>query len=115
MLRGSLEEKRMATRGETLLLVATIATTASAQSPFGVANDLGALLASEEPCGLAFDHDAIDRYIDSHVDAADMGFASQLSSMTRLAARDLEQHSESHRRAHCRAMERSARHHGFIE
>jgi hypothetical protein len=115
-LRGNHMSNTAWAAGATAVLIVGFAPVApSAQLSFNTANDLGALLASEEPCGLAFDQDAIDQFIDEHVDASDMGFATQLSSMTRMAARDLEQHSDSHRRAHCRAMERSARHHGFIE
>jgi len=78
------------------------------------AMELGSVLAAEEPCGLAYDPEGIDRWIAANVAADDMGFASTLSLMTRGMARDVAGMSESARRAHCAQTARVARSFGFI-
>lgn len=82
---------------------------------FQIAMDLGGLLASESLCGLSYNHDAIDAYIDANVDHTDMGFASDLASAVSMNGFQLGDMTESARRAHCRAVTGTARHHGFID
>lgn len=96
------------------LCVGLPASTQSMQS-MQIASDLGTLLASEDLCGLAYDHDAIDRFIDDYVDPSDMSFASTLQMMTDGQTFMMGDMSEAAKRAHCRAIGRTARHHGFIE
>ena len=79
-----------------------------------VATDLGSLLASEAMCNLAFDHDAIDAYVDANVDHTSMGFASDLMGGIALAEMMQSGMSDTAKRAHCRAIEATARQHGFI-
>jgi len=80
-----------------------------------VAENLGSLLASEDLCGLNYNLDAIDAYVDSNVDHSDMGFAGDLTGFIAMSEMMLDSHSESARRAHCRAIEGTARQHGFID
>lgn len=82
---------------------------------FTLAQELGTLLGSEEPCALSYDQDAISTWIDANVDAASMSFAGTLSMMTDAAAFSIVDMSESSRTAHCRSVERAAVHAGFIE
>jgi len=95
---------------------AVVATGAAAQSmkSMNTAMELGGMLASEEPCGLAYDHAAIERYIEQHVPADDMGFASTLSLMTAGQAVQIEDMSPSAKAAHCAQIRRVARANGFI-
>jgi hypothetical protein len=44
--------------------------------------NLGTVLGSEEFCGLEYDQDAIQSFIEKHVSANDVDFASDLSTMT---------------------------------
>lgn len=92
------------------------ATTAAAQSmkSMDTAIALGDMLASEGPCGLAYDHAAIERHIERHVPADDMGFASSLSLMTVGQAAQIEDMSPSAKAAHCAQIRRVARANGFI-
>ena len=79
-----------------------------------VASSLGDLLASEQPCGLSFDKAAIDRFIDQNVPPDDMQFTSMLTTMTGGHEYEIGQMSPSALRAHCRQIERVARHFKFI-
>lgn len=71
-----------------VLASALVAQTAAAQTAdtIRLANELGTVLAAEEPCGLAYDHAAIEAWLDSRVEAADMAFAPTLATMTTGAA-----------------------------
>lgn len=80
-----------------------------------VASMLGTMLAAEEMCGLTYDLDAIDRFIDDKVAADDMDFAGTLRLMTAGAGHQHSGMSEAEARAHCRQIARSARANGFIE
>lgn len=93
------------------------AAAASAQSldTMRRAQELGGLLASEELCGLIFDAGAIRAWIDTNVEPAQMGFSSMLATMTAGAKFQYADMTPSARAAHCRAVERSARHIGFID
>ncbi|MCC1491557.1 hypothetical protein [Cognatishimia sp. F0-27] len=79
------------------------------------AQELGSLLASEEFCQLHYNQDAIEVWIDGNTDGSDMGFPSKLRMMTDGASFDLQSMSESSKTAHCRSIERTARHFGFVE
>lgn len=79
------------------------------------AQELGSILGSEEACGFSFDQAAIRAWIDANTDPADMGFASSLTMMTDGAALNLSGQSQSTLTAHCRAVERTARHFGFLK
>jgi hypothetical protein len=92
-------------------------TTAQAQSmdTIKLASDLGTLLGSEKVCNLTYSEIAITMWIDVKVPPEDMSFASALSMMTESTAYGLQDISESARTAHCRSIERTAKHYGFIE
>jgi len=80
-----------------------------------MANELGTILASEEYCGLTFSQDAIAEWIDQNIDPSDMGFSGTLQMMTEGARYNLGGMGASRKTAHCRSIERSARHYGFVE
>lgn len=99
------------------LIAILIPIAASAQSIDSLqkATALGNLLASEELCGFVFNQDAIARWIDENTDPADMGFSATLHMMTEGAKFGFPDMSESSRTAHCRSIERTARHFDFVE
>ena len=101
-------------------IVAVIFAVASPVAAFNlqnaqVASDLGQLIAAEEFCDLSYNHDAIDAYIDSRVDHADMGFPQMLAGQVAVAEYTIEGMSDTNRRAHCRAVAATARVHNFID
>ncbi len=103
---------------KTLLALALIApemVVAQSGDSQRLALDLGNLLASEDYCGLKYDHEAIQGFIDQNTDPADMGFASSLQMMTDGAKFGFDSQGETAKVAHCRATERSAKHFGFIK
>lgn len=79
-----------------------------------VANELGAMLASEKICEITFDQSAIEKYIDKHVDASDMSFASMLSTMTSGQEFQINGMSASSKTAHCAQIRRSAKAQGLL-
>lgn len=97
-----------------MLLLATVVNAQSLDS-MNAAMSLGSVLAAESFCGLSYDQAAISAWIDANTNPSDMGFASSLSLMTDGAAYELQSMSESSRTAHCRSIERTARHYGFID
>ncbi|AQZ51933.1 hypothetical protein [Martelella mediterranea] len=80
-----------------------------------LAQNLGDVLASEEPCGLTYDQDAIAAFIADKVPADDMGFNSDLSTMTMGASYMFANMSGSQKTAHCAQTERVAKSYGFIQ
>lgn len=98
-----------------LAAFALLLTTSPVAAQFEVADQLGHLLASEQACALAFDHDAIGAYIDEHVDAADMDFTSNLAMRVRIFTRQVEEMNPSTLAAQCRQAERVARSFNFID
>ena len=100
-----------------VMCVLTMPSIVSAQSLDSIQNAqaLGTVLASEEICGLRYDQDAISRWIDGNTDPSDMSFSSNLNMMTEGSAFMFEGMSESSKTAHCRSIERTSRHFGFIE
>lgn len=79
------------------------------------ATELGNVLASEAQCGLNYDQASIEALIDDRVDPAALGFASTLTVMVQGSEAQIMMLSASAKTAHCRAVENTARHYGFIE
>ena len=77
--------------------------------------ELGSVLGSEALCNLSFDLDAVDTFIDRNVSPEDMGFAASLHMMTEGSRLQYAAIEGAHLRAHCRAVEATARHHGLLE
>lgn len=100
-----------------LIMASVLGTMAQSQSmdTIKLATDLGTLLGSERVCNLTYSEIAITMWIDVKVPPEDMSFASTLSMMTESTAYGLQDISESARIAHCRSIERTAKHYGFIE
>lgn len=99
----------------TALCAAPLPLTAQSMASMQKAQDLGTLLAAEEFCSLTYDQGAIGRWIDENTDPADMGFSGTLNMMTEGSAFQLRDMSDSSKAAHCRSIERTARHYGFVE
>lgn len=99
------------------LVLAVAPALASAQSMDSMqkAQELGTLLAAEKFCGLSYDQAAIGTWIDENTDPSDMGFSGTLTMMTEGSSFMQGDMSESSKTAHCRSIERTARHFGFIE
>ncbi|MFN4058183.1 MAG: hypothetical protein ACK4HW_08380 [Roseinatronobacter sp.] len=79
------------------------------------ASNLGTVIASEQQCGLSFDQDAIEAWIDENTDPSDMSFAGNLQMMIQGSQYNTGSLSGSALTAHCRAVERTSRHFGFIQ
>lgn len=80
-----------------------------------LANALATVLASEGPCGLAFDAGAIRAFIAENVPPESLDFASTLGGFTAAQGYAIEAQSASQRVAHCAAVELTARSYGFID
>lgn len=80
-----------------------------------VAHQLGNVIASEEPCELSYNQDAIARFIEENVSDSEMGFASMLSLMTNGASVSIGQLTPSGKTAHCTQIRRVAKKYGFVE
>ena len=79
-----------------------------------LANELGALLAAEEHCGLSFDQAAIERFMAEQPAAADLSFPQNLVLMTQGQSYMLEAQTSSQKVAHCAAVKAAARKAGFL-
>jgi len=99
-----------------IFAIAVSATPAISQSfeSMQLAMNLGTVLGSEEACGLQYDQSAISAWIDQNVEPSDMEFASSLNMMTGGTRYAIEDMSQSALTAHCRTIERTARHFGFV-
>lgn len=80
-----------------------------------LAQELADVIGSEEACGLTYNQDAIERFIDDRVRDDDMGFTNNLNLFTQGARFNIAEMSESSLTAHCRQIRRVARSFGFIE
>lgn len=98
-----------------VLLLAPAVATAQSMDSMQKAQQLGTVLAAEDFCQLSYDQDAIGQWIDENTDPADMGFSGSLTMMTEGSTFMQADMSESSKTAHCRSIERTARHFGFIE
>jgi hypothetical protein len=92
-------------------------TTACADSmkSMSLANDLGNVLASEEPCGLKYNQDAITMFIEKKVEDDDMGFPSTLNLMVIGSKAQIDDMNESQKTAHCTQIKRIAKKYNFTE
>lgn len=82
---------------------------------FAVSEGLGSLIASEEPCGLTFSHDAVGRWIEANVPADNIDFPNFLDRAIeghKMAIADL---SATALVARCAQIARAAKSHGFID
>lgn len=79
-----------------------------------LATALGSLLASEKFCGLQYDQDAIQKFINSKVSEKDMNFPSTLQMMVMGSEAQNADMSPSAKTAHCTQIARIARSYGFI-
>lgn len=93
----------------------TITSAAAAQDLWEIADNLGYVIASEEPCDLSYDQEQIARFIDENVPGDAMDFPSNLQGAIARAELDIQDNSSSAMTAHCRSVTNIARHHGFVE
>lgn len=91
-----------------------VASGANATDP-SLALNLGSVLAAEDYCGLSSDQGAIEAFIEKNVSASDMGFASDLQSMTSGQEYFQQQMSPSEKTAHCAQIRRVAKSFGFTK
>ena len=98
-----------------VVLVIPVMAFAQSMDSMQKATNLGTILAAEIFCGFSYNQEAIGTWIDENTDPSDMGFSGMLKMMTAGAAFTLADMSESSKTAHCRSVERTARHFGFIE
>jgi hypothetical protein len=98
-----------------IVLAFPAASAADEMASMQQAMELGSILAAEQECGLAYDQAAISVWIDQNVDPSDMGFASNLGLMTKGAEFNSQGMSDSQKVAHCRSIEQTARHFGFVK
>jgi hypothetical protein len=80
-----------------------------------IASQLGTLIGSEAACGLTYDQDAIERFINEHVKPSDMSFPSMLDLMTGGTQYEIKRMSESALTAHCAQIRRIAKQYGFTK
>jgi hypothetical protein len=99
----------------TVMLALGGITGAQADDSDNVARELGTVIASEEACGLTYDQQAIERFINDHVKASDMSFPSTLDLMTRGTKYEIRSMSKSSLTAHCAQIRRIAEEYGFTK
>lgn len=96
------------------LVLATPALADSDMDMMKLANGLGSVLASEEPCHLAYDQSAIQAFIAKKADPENLTFAPMLNTMTTGIGLQIADMSPSALTAHCAAITRTAVAYGFI-
>ncbi|WP_139267743.1 MULTISPECIES: signal recognition particle [unclassified Beijerinckia] len=79
-----------------------------------LARSLATLLASETPCDLAYNQEAIRRFIDKQVPANDMQFPTELTNSLFFRNEELKDMSTSQKTAHCHQIERIAKSYSFV-
>lgn len=101
------------------LFALLLPTLASAQDSSPIASlarasELGAILGSEELCGLTLDQAGIEAWIAANVAKDDLSFATNLQTMTMGQKYNSEGMSASAKIAHCAAVKQSATAAGLI-
>jgi hypothetical protein len=98
-----------------IMLLGFAVSPAYAQTPDSADADteLASVLASEEPCGLSYDQDAISRWIERHVRPDDMSFTSALPLETLGFGEEIKTMTPSTLTAHCAQIRRIAKTFGF--
>lgn len=79
------------------------------------ADDLAAILASEEYCRYSYDRTQIERYIEMHPASAETGFENRLAQMERDHAASFGAHSKDERMAHCGWIRTIGQEGGFLK
>ena len=74
---------------------------------------LGSVIGSEEFCGLSYDQEAIEAFIEKNVAANDMEFAPTLNTMVGGGEVENREMSPSEKTAHCTQTRRVAKSFGF--
>jgi hypothetical protein len=95
------------------LVVISVEATARGDS-MQIALELGNVLASESECGLSYNQQAIEAFIEKKVDAGDMGFTSTLQMMTSGSKVQIESMTPSQKAAHCAQIRRVAKKYRFV-
>jgi hypothetical protein len=98
-----------------IMLATSPALAWSAIDRMRTAQAIGSVLASEEFCGLSYNHEAIAGHIEKIVPADDMEFAGTLRMMTDGAGYELDSMSGSQKAAHCAQIRRVAKSYGFTD
>jgi hypothetical protein len=98
-----------------LALVLLATTIAAAPAKAMDDNELYTLLGSEEPCGLHYDQDAIERLINKYFKPDDTSVINMMSSQVSGTKIEVQQMSASTLTAHCVQVRRAAKHYGLIQ
>jgi hypothetical protein len=96
----------------TAALVATLATPAMAHEISTI--DLAIIVGSQKPCGLKYDQEAIKRFINEHVKADDIDFATSFSTDVQGSEYNLQNLPKDTLALHCLQMRRVAASYGFL-
>lgn len=88
---------------------------AYAISHHDLSENLSLVIASEKPCNLSYDQDAIAAFIEENVAADDFDFAGDLARKIRLNTHNVESVTASALTAHCAQISRVAKSYGFIK
>ncbi|MBO9136902.1 signal recognition particle [Rhizobium sp. L80/93] len=86
-----------------------------AEDSMAVQLQLSTLLAAESQCGMTYDQNAIQQFIDKKVSADDLDFASSLALMSRGQQAQVEQMSDSGKFAFCAQQRRVAKKLNFVQ
>jgi hypothetical protein len=78
-------------------------------------DELYTLLGSEEPCGLHYDQNAIERLISKYFKPDDTSVINMMSTMVSGNKIAAQQMSASTLTAHCTQVRRAAKHYGLIQ
>lgn len=98
-----------------LVLVGSTALADEYPDQFIFASQLGTLLGSELPCGMSYDIQAVNAYIDANADPKDLSVLSQLNFHTFSTKGGLETMDATAKAAQCRVAARSAAALGFVD
>ena len=82
---------------------------------YELASSLGNILASEDLCGLSYNQDAIQAFIEKKVPADDLKFTSTLTMMVEGSKYNNKSFTKSQKTAHCAQIKRVAKHYGFVD
>lgn len=96
-------------------LYSNIANAADQLSSFQTATRLASVIGSEKYCNFKYHQPAIEKYIESHVEADDMSFPEQLSGAITLVKFGHKSRSKSAKTAHCAQIKRLAKSYHFID
>jgi hypothetical protein len=97
-----------------LLIGALLASPAQANSQ-QAAETLGSIIAAEHFCGLRYDEDVLNNWVDDRVHYSDSGFYTVLHQVVDYHEQQQNQMPSATRSSHCRTILEMANYYGFLE